>query len=145
MTIYINDAIRESMLKQAKASYPLECCGFIVGSRVMSEDSFNVKGGYFVACDNKIKQHSRRRFLINPEIYQQVEDDAQELGLMIISIVHSHPDHSDSPSEFDRLHAWPGVSYIIISVCNGRIHSYNSWRLADDRSKFMPEDIIRGG
>jgi proteasome lid subunit RPN8/RPN11 len=144
MTIYINDVIRADMLKQAKTSYPAECCGFIVGSRVMSEGNLDVKGRYYFACDNETQHHSRRRFLINPEIYQQVEDEAQELGLMIISIVHSHPDHCDLPSEFDRQHAWPGISYIIISVWDSRVHSYNSWRLTDDRSKFMLEDIMRG-
>ena len=44
------------------------------------------------------------------------EIEAEKLGLSIISIVHSHPDHPDRPSEFDLNHAWPGFSYIIISV-----------------------------
>lgn len=141
MSIEINPGIRSQMLKHAESSFPHECCGFIVGT---SDGDACARGRYYSPCDNQHQHNKRRRFLIDPEIYQRVEDEAEELGLMIVSIVHSHPDHSDFPSEFDKQHAWPGLSYIIISVCDGRVHSYNSWRLADDRSVFVLDNIERG-
>lgn len=145
MTIHINNHIKSTMLKHAQSCYPNECCGFIIGSIVKtSDDSDCVKGQYYMPCNNQQQHNSRRRFLIDPDAYQDAEDEADERGQMIISIVHSHPNHSDLPSEFDRKHAWPGLSYIIISVYDGRVYSYNSWRLTDDRAKFEQEDIIRG-
>ena len=54
---------------------------------------------------------------------------------------HSHPDHPARPSEFDREHAWPWYSYIIVSVAAGKPQDMTSWRLADDRSHFLPEEI----
>ena len=73
--------------------------------------------------------------------YQDAEDLADEKGLSIISIVHSHPDHPDKPSEFDRNHAWPGFSYIIMSIKKGVSAGYRSWKLDQDRTKFIEEKI----
>ena len=91
---------------------------------------------------SNIKEENReRRFLIDPMAYQKAEDEADERGLSVISIVHSHPDHPDKPSEFDREHAWPGFSYIIISVQKGNTKSYRSWKLNEDRKFFIEENI----
>jgi len=73
--------------------------------------------------------------------YQKAEDEADERGLSVISIVHSHPDHPDKPSEYDREHAWPGFSYIIVSVQQGNAESYRSWQLNADRNFFIEENI----
>ena len=54
---------------------------------------------------------------------------------------HSHPNHPDKPSDFDRDHAWPGFSYIIISVYSGKVKSYKSWQLNQDRKFFIEENI----
>ena len=55
--------------------------------------------------------------------------------------MHSHPDHPDRPSEFDRNHAWPGFSYIIMSIKKGAAVAYRSWKLNQDRTKFIEEKI----
>ena len=39
-----------------------------------------------------------------------------ERGLDLLGWYHSHPDHPARPSEFDREHAWPWYSYVIVSV-----------------------------
>ena len=57
---------------------------------------------------------------------------------------HSHPDHPARPSEFDREHAWPGVSYLIVSVEKGKVADARSWRLTDDREKFDEEESSPG-
>jgi proteasome lid subunit RPN8/RPN11 len=56
---------------------------------------------------------------------------------------HSHPDHPARPSEFDREHAWPWYSYVIVSVDGGVPKDLTSWQLEDDRSKFQPERIVQ--
>ena len=142
MAIYIDPTTVTNMLQQAESQYPLESCGLIIGSE---QDNGGAVGAYYHPCQNTKRQNMQRRFLISPEIYQEVEDSADDAGLAIISIVHSHPDHPDQPSEFDRLHAWPGVSYIIISVLKGHVNGYRSWRLSDDRQRFDQETICVEG
>ncbi|MDE1461107.1 M67 family metallopeptidase [Spartinivicinus poritis] len=137
MTIYITTEINHAMLNHAQQNYPSESCGLIIGH----SQTNHTTGYYYYSCNNQITTNSQRRFLIDPATYQEVEDNADKQGLTIISIVHSHPDHPAVPSEFDRLHAWPGISYIIISVVNSKVARYRSWQLTNDRSQFLPETI----
>lgn len=141
MRVQISESIIQQITQNAEASYPNECCGLIAGSNTGD----NVFALHYWPLTNHHQENQKRRFLIHPKDYLDAEDRADEQGLAIVSIVHSHPDHPDKPSEFDRLHAWPGISYIIISVLGGKTASYRSWRLTEDRTRFNREDIQIGG
>ena len=136
-TINITEKIASVIKSHAENDYPNECCGFILG-QFQNNDSIGIE--YFPA-DNVKEDNRRRRFLIDPKAYQKAEDEADERGLSIISIVHSHPDHPDIPSDFDRDHAWPGFSYIIVSVNKGKATSYCSWQLNKNREFFIKENL----
>ena len=135
--INITEDIIKQFEKHGEKEYPHECCGFILGSFIDKES----KGVEYIPAPNIKEQNRERRFLIDPMAYQKAEDEADERGLSVISIVHSHPDHPDKPSEFDREHAWPGFSYIIISVQKGNVESYRSSQLNADRNFFIEENI----
>ena len=66
---------------------------------------------------------------------------AEELGLDIIGVFHSHPNHPAIPSEFDRERALPWYSYIITRVDSTGASESRSWRLSDGR-QFIEEEII---
>ena len=136
-TIHITKKIEKMFKSHGEVDYPHECCGFILG-HFKKDESFGVE---YVAADNVKEGNKERRFLIDPQAYQKAEDEADNKGLSVISIVHSHPDHPHEPSDFDRDHAWPGFSYIIISVQKGTAVSYRSWQLNHDRKKFIKENI----
>ncbi len=138
MTIVISGDIKQQILRQMEQAYPAEGCGLLIGQW---QDDKAIANTYF-EINNQVHENQARRFLIPAKAYLETEDKADELGLSIISIVHSHPDHTDRPSEFDREHAWPGFSYLIVSVRQGQVHSYHSWLLKSDRSAFEPESII---
>ena len=135
--INLTNEIIQQYMKHAESDYPHECCGFILGN-FADQDS---TGTEYLPAANTKEENRERRFLIDPMAYQKAEDEADKRGLSVISIVHSHPDHPDEPSEFDRDHAWPGFSYIIISVQNGESISYKSWQLHSDRKFFIEENI----
>ena len=123
----------------AENEYPHECCGFLIGK-------FDDDGGVITEYrqGNNTKQSQReRRFLIDPADYQNTEDDADSNNLSIVGILHSHPDHPDIPSEFDKEHAFPGFSYVIVSVKKGKTAGYRSWQLKIDRSQFREELITQ--
>jgi proteasome lid subunit RPN8/RPN11 len=61
--------------------------------------------------------------------------------LDVVGWYHSHPDHPAWPSEFDREHAWPWYSYIIVSVDKGAPKDMTSWRLNDDRDGYESESV----
>ncbi len=83
----------------------------------------------------------RNRYLFNPEDYMKAEVEAEKLGLSLIGVFHSHPDHPNQPSEFDREWAQPYFSYVITSVRAGKALESRSWRLVEDRSEFQEEPI----
>jgi proteasome lid subunit RPN8/RPN11 len=123
--------------QHAAASYPDECCGVLIG-RIL-DDSTVVES--VLAADNERDDSRHNRYLINPETVLAAHKAARALGLDVVGYYHSHPDHPARPSEFDREHAWPGVSYLIVSVEKGSVADARSWRLADDREKFDEEKI----
>jgi cysteine synthase B len=116
-------------------TYPEECCGALLGPRqgVISEA---------FPLDNETSAERRRRFLIGPEEYRSAERRATETGRELLGFYHSHPDHPAIPSAFDLEHAWPNLSYLIISVLKGQPAESRSWRLRIDRSGY-DEELIK--
>jgi hypothetical protein len=51
-------------------------------------------------------------------------------GIILIPII------LHGSSQFDREHAWPWYSYIIVSVMSGSPAEMTSWRLNDDRQDY---------
>lgn len=123
--------------QHAAATYPDECCGVLIGR--ISDDSTVVER--LLSADNERDDSRHNRYLINPETVLAAHKEARALGLDVVGYYHSHPDHPARPSEFDREHAWPGVSYLIVSVEKGSVADSRSWRLTDDREKFDEEKI----
>ena len=118
-------------------TYPHECCGAILGRD--GENGRAVLG--LLPLTNRRDDSPRNRFHITPEDVQQAEAKGRELRCDLIGWYHSHPDAPARPSDFDRNHAWPWYSYIIVSVQNGEPRDMNSWLLADDRTHYDLEPI----
>jgi proteasome lid subunit RPN8/RPN11 len=118
-------------------TYPHECCGAILGRDV--DGRREVLG--LLALANRRDDSPRNRFEVTPGDVQLAEKTAAEQKLELIGWYHSHPDAPARPSEFDREHAWPWYSYIIVSVQSGMPREMNSWRLQDDRAAYDPEVI----
>ncbi len=115
-------------------TYPDECCGALLGPR-----AGEVTEAY--ALDNTFPDTQRRRFLVGPDEYRRAEARATETGLRLLGFYHSHPDHPAEPSQFDLDHAWPNMSYLIVSIRQGQAKEARSWRLKADRSAFEEEFI----
>jgi proteasome lid subunit RPN8/RPN11 len=94
-----------------------------------------------IAFENAREDSRHNRYLIAPEQFLAAERAAPDASLDVLGVFHSHPDHPAEPSAFDREHAWPRLSYIIVSVAAGRSADLKSWRLSDDRTAFAEEPI----
>ncbi len=90
---------------------------------------------------NRRDDSPRNRFSVTAKDVCAAEKAAREKGLQIVGWYHSHPDHPARPSEYDREHAWPWYSYVIVSVANRQPKELTSWRLRDDRTVFEPEEM----
>jgi proteasome lid subunit RPN8/RPN11 len=120
--------------RHGEDAYPEEGAGFLIGNNGKVEQIFPLPNSREDAA-----RHNR--YLIAPEDYLKAELTADKLGLSLIGVFHSHPDHPNRPSEFDREWAQPFFSYIITSVQSGKAVESRSWRLVEDRSQFIEEKI----
>jgi proteasome lid subunit RPN8/RPN11 len=135
--IIANEAVLKGIAAEGEKSYPNECCGIIFG-RVGEKGEKRVE---FIKPirNSRAAEERYHRFRIEPGDYLRAEVFAAENGLDIIGFYHSHPDHPAVPSEYDREHAFPYYSYIIVSVCEGRVEDITSWELTSDRTTFVKE------
>jgi proteasome lid subunit RPN8/RPN11 len=138
VTLEISTALMRKIHAHGEETYPEEGAGLLFGringSRRIVEKIYplpNVRGDG--------ERHNR--YLLSPEDYMLGEDEAFRQGLDVLGIFHSHPDHPNRPSEFDRQWAWPSFSYLITSVSGGRAVESRSWQLLEDRSRFEEEQI----
>jgi len=116
-----------------RAAFPYECCGALLGRDGVVHHAH--------ALPNTTDEGPRRRFLVRPDDYRGAETRARETGLDLIGFYHSHPDHPARPSQYDLDHAWPSLSYVIVSVIAGEDQLLTSWRLREDRSAFDEQAV----
>lgn len=133
--------IREDLLSRIQThgvqTYPHECCGALLGRDANSAREILD----LLPLANRRDDSPRNRFQLSAEDVLLAEKTAREKNLELIGWYHSHPDAPARPSEFDREHAWPWYSYIIVSIQKGAPRDTTSWRLQDDRSAYDPEPI----
>jgi proteasome lid subunit RPN8/RPN11 len=133
----IGSELLERIHAHGVETYPHECCGAILGRDAeASREALDL-----LPLANRRDDSPRNRFEVTPEDVRLAEKTASEKKIELIGWYHSHPDAPARPSEFDREHAWPWYSYIIVSVQKGEPRDTTSWRLQDDRAAYDPEAI----
>jgi proteasome lid subunit RPN8/RPN11 len=148
-TVKLSTDIGAQIRSHGAQTYPHECCGALLGRDRDSSETVSAGGPQPAAREvvalfplvNRRDDSPRNRFSVTSEDVRDAEKAARKQGLDVIGWYHSHPDHPAKPSQYDRDHAWPWYSYIIVSVASGQPQDMTSWRLRDDRTDFAPEEI----
>jgi cysteine synthase B len=134
-TLALPAEARAAIRAHGAATYPDECCGVLLGPQGgVATDA--------LPLDNATTLERRRRFLVGPDEYRRAEAAAADRALDIVGFYHSHPDHPAEPSAFDLAHAWPNLSYAIVSVREAVPRELRSWRLRHDRSGYDEESLV---
>jgi proteasome lid subunit RPN8/RPN11 len=150
LEVAISAELAEKIREHGVETYPYECCGALLGRDLgLAENAVSEKKSLSVSREvlslfplvNRRDDSPRNRFSVTAEDVRDAEKTARAQGLEVIGWYHSHPDHPARPSDYDRDHAWPWYSYIIVSVQSGVPQDMTSWRLEDDRSGFLEEKI----
>ncbi len=153
MSLRLTRQQSEAIRQHGATDYPNECCGVLLGHangaqkevrevvslRNLRRDAKQAQE--LLPVENPGRESERNRYLIDPKEQLRAEKDARVRGLEVLGYYHSHPDHPARPSDYDREHAWPWYSYLIVSVEQGEPRDIRSWVLAEDRSCFHPEEI----
>ncbi len=133
----ISIAARRLMIEDALRTFPDECCGFMFGTE--TEEIRTIRA--VTVVDNSKEGDKRRRFEIKPTDYLHAERYAEDNGMTLLGIYHSHPNHPSIPSEHDRVAAQPYFSYAIVSVYERQFRSLQSWQLNEEQ-QFEEETIL---
>jgi len=131
---------RVTIERHGATTYPEECCGVLIG-RALAADGSGTRVERVVAATNEREDSRHNRYVIPPQVVMAATKEARSQGLDVVGFYHSHPDHPAEPSDFDREHAWPGLTYLIVSVREGRPVDLRAWRLTDDRERFEEERV----
>jgi proteasome lid subunit RPN8/RPN11 len=138
MSLYISSELLSQIHHHAEGAYPEEGAGLLLGGI----DGEHKRVEAILSLSNAREDGARHnRYLLTPQDYIYGEQEAARLGLDVLGIFHSHPDHPNRPSEFDQEWAMPWFSYVITSVQAGKADGSRSWLLSDDRQAFVEEQI----
>ena len=135
MKINIQSEEYSKIVTHACEGYPHEVVGILAGNRSSNtvtevKTLFNERGD------------TNNRYKVGALTLMRAEQALESQGLEIVGYYHSHPDHPSQYSEYDREHALPNMSYLIVSIVEGQENTKQSWRLTEDRSLMLEEDIV---
>jgi proteasome lid subunit RPN8/RPN11 len=137
--VTIPNALLDQIARHVEGTYPNEGGGLLIGR--VAEDGAKVLEEVKVFDNQREVEEQYHRILITDRMVREAEDYADDKGAVLIGFFHSHPDCPARPSEFDREHALPWWSYLIVSVQQGKAADVLSWELRDDRSAFDEEHV----
>jgi proteasome lid subunit RPN8/RPN11 len=114
--------------KHGAETFPYECCGALIEVDGIIVEAYEM--------ENTTSGGAARRFRIGPDQYRQADKYARERGGSLVGFYHSHPNEPARPSAYDLEHAWPNLTYVIISIRSGVPSDITVWHLRDDRSGY---------
>ena len=144
MSVVLTKAQIEQIEREGAAAYPNECCGAMLGHVDVTLLGNTHRVSELRKLTNSFAADERyHRFSLDGRELMELEKSAGQSNLMVLGFYHSHPDAPARPSEYDRTHAWPFYSYVIVSIAKGRAVDLTSWQLDENTEQFTAEEIIR--
>jgi [CysO sulfur-carrier protein]-S-L-cysteine hydrolase len=133
--LVLEKRILDDMVAGALDGYPLEACGLLAGS-VDEGGTATVTAGYpavNVAA-------SARIYEVEPRALLQADRTAEQAGVQLIGVYHSHTHTEGRPSPTDVAQAPdPDWHYVLVSLRDTH-PSVRSWRIQD--GKITEEPVV---
>jgi proteasome lid subunit RPN8/RPN11 len=136
--LILPESLRRRMDAHARAAYPNECCGLLMGTKL----GVIVEA---VPTANTIrKTHARRAFAVPLYSVLAVRHLIKGLrGLRLLGFYHSHPNTPAVPSPDDKTLAWPRHIYLIARVNRGAdVRPWRAWAMDDETPAEIPVAVI---
>jgi proteasome lid subunit RPN8/RPN11 len=135
--IHIESEPWRAMLSHARATYPNECCGAMLG--VIDGDTKTVSEA--MALENAFAGAQAARYELRPEDLLAADKAARERKMDLIGIYHSHPDCDAYFSQTDLKNSCPWYSFVVLSIREGQFHHANSWLPNFDQTEAAKEEL----
>jgi proteasome lid subunit RPN8/RPN11 len=132
----LSASIREALIDHARAGYPNEACGLIIGTAPAAAGG---RAERFEPTTNKAA--SPYRYEIDPSDLYRISVAADDADEVIWGIVHSHTHTPAVPSPTDLgLAFYPESLYLVVSLSEDEADvetgapSVRAWRIVDERA-----------
>jgi len=136
----ISRALLSEVRAHAAATFPEECCGFLLGEA--AGDDRTVRAVVRAANTFAPPELRARHYAYDPLALVRAEEEQAARGFEHVGFYHSHPTGVARPSEYDRLHAgFAGQSYLIVAVTAKGPGEAASFALSADRT-FKSEELL---
>jgi proteasome lid subunit RPN8/RPN11 len=126
------------MLAHARAAYPHECCGAMLGSAAGAVKVVS----HARPLENVYPGAQHQRYELRPEDLLAVAGAARERGLTLIGIYHSHPDADAYFSATDLGNSCPWYSFVVLSIRGGEFDHARSWLPNAEQTAAEPEELV---
>lgn len=128
------------MVEHARAVYPNECCGAMLGTS--SNGTKLVTSA--MRLENAHQGSQAARYELRAEDLLKADAEARKRKLDVIGIYHSHPDCDAYFSETDLKNSCPWYSFVVLSIKQGEFDHANSWLPDADQTAAAKEELKYG-
>ena len=135
--IHIENDPWAAMVAHARASYPNECCGAMLGS----SDGETKTMREAIALQNAFEGAQAERYELRPEDLLAADKAARERKMDLIGIYHSHPDCDAYFSKTDLQNSCPWYSFVVLSIKKGEFDHANSFLPNFDQTDAPKEEL----
>jgi proteasome lid subunit RPN8/RPN11 len=128
----------QAMIDYARAEYPNEMCGVIIGDRPAADG-----GGPIRWQPTRNLAASPLRYEIDPNDLLRLTIETEDSGSEFWAIVHSHTHSAPRPSLTDiGLAFYPNALYVLVSLA-GNEPNVAAWRIVE--GVVHPVELLVGG
>ena len=135
--IHIENDPWAAMVAHARASYPNECCGAMLGST--DGETKTVREA--IALQNAFEGAQAARYELRPEDLLAADKAARARNMDLIGIYHSHPDCDAYFSTTDLQNSCPWYSFVVLSIKKGEFDHANSFLPNFDQTDAPKEEL----
>ena len=135
--IKIDKSAWDIMVDHARACYPRECCGAMLGTEANGVRM--VKAAR--PMRNAFEGAQEDTYVLDPQEQLAVEKEARAQGLSVVGIFHSHPDCDAYFSKRDLENSCPWYSFVVLSIKNGEFDHANSFLPNFDQTEAPKEPL----
>jgi proteasome lid subunit RPN8/RPN11 len=126
------------MVAHARASYPDECCGAMLGAT----DGGTKTVRQAIALENAFEGAQATRYELRPADLLAADKAARDRHMDLIGIYHSHPDCDAYFSATDLKNSCPWYSFVVLSIQKGEFHHANCFLPNFDQTEAPNEELI---
>jgi [CysO sulfur-carrier protein]-S-L-cysteine hydrolase len=131
VTVRVPRRVLADIDTHARAAWPNECCGLLVGTHDEIVTSFRARN----------ERNSPTSYRVAPQDHFAAIRHARALSLDVIGAYHSHPSSPPVPSTTDLLESVPGeFLYLIFGRDDTGIPTARAWRIA--HGNFEPVPLV---